>query len=147
MAHIRQLIRDDIKTTLTGLPLTGSNVYASRIYPIGDAKLPGIIIYTDSESNEYLTLGLPRTQERRLSVNVEVYVQATTNYDATLDTICAQIEEALYTDLERSGYAKDTQVTNFDSQFSGDGNQPVAIGVLTVEVKYHTVEGSINQSA
>lgn len=147
MAHIRQFIRDNIKTTLTGLSITGSNVYASRVYPIGDAKLPGIIIYTDSESNSYLTIGLPRTQERTLNVNVEVYVQATSNYDATLDTICAQIEEALYTDLERNGYAKDTQVVNFDSQFSGDGNQPVAIGVLTVEVKYHTVEGSINQGA
>jgi hypothetical protein len=74
-----------------------------------------------------------------------VYVQGIANYDSTLDLICAEIDEALYTDVTRSGYAKDTMVVNFDSQFSGDGNQPVAIGVLTVEVEYHTVEGSINQ--
>lgn len=145
MAHPRKLIRDDIKTTLTGLTTTGANVFASRVYPIESARLPGIIIYTENEANEYVTMGLPRTQRRTLRVSVEVYVQGISNYDTTLDLICSEVEDALYTDVTRGGNAKDTRVINFDSQFSGDGNQPVAIGVLTVEVEYHTVEGSINQ--
>jgi hypothetical protein len=144
MAHIRKLIRDNIKTTLTGLTTTGANCFASRVYPIESARLPGIIIYTESEANNYVTIGLPRTQRRTLRVSVEVYVNGVSNYDATLDLICAEIEDALYTDLTRGGYAEDTKVINFDSQFSGDGNQPVAIGVLTVEVEYHSTEGSIN---
>ncbi len=144
MAHIRKLIRDDIKTTLTGLTTTGANCFASRVYPIESARLPGIIIYTESETNNYVTMGLPRTQRRTLRVSVEVYVSGVSNYDATLDLICAEIEDALYTDLTRGGYAEDTKVVNFDSQFTGDGNQPVAIGVLTVEVEYHSTEGSIN---
>ena len=44
MAHARKSIRDDIKTTLTGLTTTQSNVFQSRVYPIGKAKLPGILI-------------------------------------------------------------------------------------------------------
>lgn len=144
MAHIRTAIRNDVVTAITGLSLTGSNVFASRLYPITSGTLPGIIVYSDSENTSYLTLGLPRTQERILSLTVEVYVSAVSNYDTTLDTICAEIEDALYTDVERSGLAKDTQVTAFNSQFSGDGDKPVGIGILTVEVKYHSTEGSIN---
>lgn len=144
MAHIRTSIRNDVVTAITGLSLTGSNVFASRLYPISSASLPGITVYADSENTAYLTMGLPRTQERILTLTIEVYVSAVANYDTTLDTICAQIEDALYTDVERSGLAKDTKVTAFNSQFSGDGDQPVGIGILTVEVKYHSTEGSIN---
>ena len=52
MAHLRKQIRDNVVTALTGLSTTGSRVYASRVYP----NLPGLCVYTKSESVEILTM-------------------------------------------------------------------------------------------
>jgi len=147
MAHVRKLIRDDIETTLTGLATTGANVYQTRVYPIAEDRLPGLAIYTSTEATDYATITPPRTQVRTLTVSVDVYVKAVTAYDDTLDAICVEIEEALYTDRTRGGNAKDTRVTAFDSDFSGDGDQPVARATLTVEVDYVTLENNVEVGA
>lgn len=140
MPHVRQSIRENIETTLTGLTTTGSRVFASRVYPIAADNLPGLAIYTSDENSEYATVGLPRTQIRTLSVTVEAYVRGNSNYDDSLDTICSEIEIALYTDLTRGGHAKDTKVTAMDAEFSGEGDQPVARATLRVQVEYVTKE-------
>ena len=49
MAYIRQSIRDNAVTAITGLSTTGSNVFRSRVYPLGTNKLPALCVYTDSE--------------------------------------------------------------------------------------------------
>ena len=147
MAHIRKLIRDDITTTLTGLVTTGSKVYQSRVYPITAANLPGIIVYTDSESIEYLTITRPRTLMRTVTFSVEVYVKGIANYDDTIDTICSEIEQALYTDVTRGGNAKDTIVNSMEVQYEGDGDQPVALAIMQVNVEYVTLEGTPETAA
>ena len=43
MAHIRQSIRDNAMTAVTGLSTTGSNVFRSRVYPLGTNKLPACV--------------------------------------------------------------------------------------------------------
>lgn len=143
MAHVRKTIRDDITTTLTGLTTTGSNVYQTRFYPLAEAKLPGLCIYTNSESTETSTLKTPRTQMRTMEVMVEAYVKGVSNIDDTLDTIAVEVEEALATDITRGGNAKDTKVASFEATFTGDGDQPVGVGRFTVEVLYATLENDI----
>lgn len=142
MAHIRQLIRDNIKTTITGLTSTGNSVYQSRVNPLATPRLPCLLLYTEDESISYDTISYPRTQTRSLTVKIEIYVKGTTNYDSALDTVSAEVEAALYQDVTRGGLAKDTRVNSFGADFSGDGDQPVACGILTVEVIYNTQEGS-----
>lgn len=146
MAHVRKLIRDNITTTLTGLTTTGTNVYQTRVYPLAEDKLPGLAIYTSSETTEYATINPPRTQIRTLTVNIELYVKGLTGYDNDLDQISTEIEEALYTDLTRGGYAKETRITAFDADFSGEGDQPVAYATMTVEVDYMTLENDVETS-
>jgi len=142
MAHIRTAIRDDIETALTGLTTTGANVFPTRIYPLADAKLPGLAIYTMSEETDYQSISPPRTLHRKLEVVVEAYVKAVADYDDTLDTICAEVEEALYTDLTRGGHAFDTRVVGFSADISDQGDQPMILGKLAVEVQYAATEGS-----
>ena len=143
MAHVRKSIRDNIKTTLTGLTTTGTNVFQTRFYPLAEAKLPALAIYTKSETSEYGTIKTPRTQVRTLDVTVEAYVSGNTNVDNTLDTIATEVEEALYTDLTRGGNAKETRVTSFDADFSGDGENPVGVGRFAIEVIYVTLENDV----
>ena len=49
MAHVRQSIRDNVVTTVTGLSTPGSNVFRSRVYPLGINMLPALSVYTDNE--------------------------------------------------------------------------------------------------
>lgn len=143
MAHVRKQIRDAIVTATTGLSITGSNVFRSRIYPIEQTKLPGLCIFTKSEAVEFDTLTMSRSVNRVLDVTIEAYVSATINYDNTLDQIAVEVEEALAADPTLGSLAKDTQVTAFEADFSGDGEQPVAIGRFTVTVQYRTSETDV----
>lgn len=145
--HIRQAIRENIETTITGLTTTGANVYASRVYPIGVAKLPCLLVYTKDETSEFITTRPPRQVERNLTVTVEAYVRAAINSDDTLDTITAEVEAALATDITRGGNARDTMITGVDIDFNGDGDLPVATATLTVNVHYITMEGNAEVSA
>ena len=147
MTHVRQQIRDDIVTTLTGLTTTGSNVFRSRIFPLEETNLPALCIYTKSETSEYDTIGLPRSVNRILDVAVEAYVKGVSNYDNTLDTIAVEMEEAIAADITLGGLAKDAQITAFEADFAGDGEQPVAVGRFTVTVEYRTVENDVETAA
>lgn len=142
MAHIRKSIRDTLVTTLTGLTTTGARVYPSRVYPFADAALPGLAIYTQAEAVEYLSMTRPRTQGRALSARVEVYVKGVGDYDDSIDTICAEIEAALYADITLGGLVKDVQVKAFEVEFSGEGDQPMARATLTINIDYRTTEGA-----
>lgn len=139
MAHIRKLIRDNIEITLTGLSTTGSNVFASRVYPIQSAKMPGLCIYTSSETIEAQTIKPPRGLIRSLEVSVEAYVESATA-DDVLDTIAAEIEAAMTTDLTRGGNAKDTRLVSFEADFAGEGERPVVVGRFIFEIVYSTQE-------
>jgi hypothetical protein len=147
MSHVRQQIRDDIVTTLTGLTTTGSNIFRSRIFPLEETNLPALCIYTKSETSEYDTIGLPRSVNRVLDVAVEAYVKGVSNYDNTLDTIAVEMEEAIAADITLGGLAKDAQITAFEADFAGDGEQPVAVGRFTVTVEYRTVENDVETAA
>jgi len=144
MAHVRKQIRDNIVTTLTGLTTTGSNVYRTRVYPIEEGKLPALLIYADSEVAQIATITPPRTQMRVLTVRVEAFVKGVSNYDNLLDTIAEEVEEALAVDVTRNSLAKDTRVTGFEAEFSGEGDQPVATGSFTIEVDYATLENAVD---
>ena len=107
MAHLRKQIRDNVVTALTGLSTTGSRVYASRVYPMAAANLPGLCVYAKSEEVETTTITRPRTQLRTLTLSVEGFAVATSGLDNTLDAISLEVEEALAADPSRSSLAKD----------------------------------------
>lgn len=142
MPHARKSIRDGLVTALTGLATTGSRVYRTRLYPLANGKLPGLAIYTNSEETSYLTMRQPRTLEKKLMIDVEIYVKGTTNYDDSLDQIALEIEAAIYTDVTLGGLARDTVIRSFKADFNGDGDQPICAGIMSIEVTYVTLEGA-----
>jgi hypothetical protein len=140
--HIRQAIRDNLKTTLTGLNNTADRVYVNRLYPLTQSKHNAICIFTDGESVDYLTTGAARTQERIVSYKIEVYVRTKTDFDDKIDNILVEVESALHQDVTRGGNAVDTMIGNLQIEYNGDGEVPVGVGQLDVMVKYHNTEGS-----
>lgn len=143
MAHLRKQIRDNIVSVLTSLPTTGTRVFASRVYPLASDKMPGLCIYTNSETIENATVTLPRTQMRTLEVMVEAYAIATSALDDSLDQICLEVEEKLALDVTRGGKAKDTKITQIETEFAGDGEKPAGIARMTVQVLYAAKENDL----
>lgn len=142
MSHVRQQLRERAATTLTGLSTTGSKVYQSRIYPLGNSNLPGLLIYTKSEDSEAVTMSGARTLLRNLSLVIEGYVKAVSNYDDTVDTIAKEVETAMGNDVTLNGLAKNSYLESTEIQYDGEGEKPVAVVSLTYSVEYMTKENA-----
>ena len=138
--HIRQQIREYFGTTLTVLTTTGSNVYESRVYPIENTKLPALVIYTKSETSEPIVIGTDRLMSRELSVVVEGYAKATSNFDDTIDTISKEVEEAIAADRTLDGLAKDTYLESTEIEFNAEGEKPLGYVSLTFLTNYYVQE-------
>jgi len=138
MAHVRKQIRDRMASTIsTGATLVSSRVYTTRVYPLTDANLPAITVYTGSEVSSRLNMGL-NDLNRSLTVDVDIYVRATSTFDDDVDAIAVQIEEAIAGDFTVNGLAKEAVLTGTEIQFSGDAEQPVGVAKLTYSVRYVT---------
>ena len=138
MAHVRKQIRDRIASQLTSnVSLVSSRVYTSRVYPLTEANLPAITVYTGSENSSRLNMGVGDLN-RSLTVDVDLYVRATGTFDDDVDAIAVQVEEAIASDFTVNGLAKEAVLTGTDIQFSGDAEQPVGVAKLTFTVRYVT---------
>jgi flagellar basal body rod protein FlgF len=138
--HIRQQIREYFGTNLTGLSTTGFNVYESRVYPIENSKLPALVIYTKSETSEPIVIGTDRVMSRELSVVVEGYAKATSNFDDTIDTISKEVEEAIAADRTLGGLAKDIYLESTQIDFNAEGEKPLGFVSLTFISNYYVKE-------
>lgn len=141
MSHVRQQIREYVEGQLTGLTTTGSNVFASRVYPMVASKLPGLLVYTSSETSSETAFSKARHQTRVLSLVVEGFVKAKSNYDDDLDTISEEVEAALLDDPLFGGLSVNVELQSTDVDLSGDADQPVGTVRLTFAVTYRTETG------
>lgn len=138
--HVRKQLRDATAVRLTGLTTTGSRVYESRSVPVGDANLPGLLIYTTQEQAQDATMAAD--VERRIEVRVEGVAKAATNLDDTLDLIAKEVEIALSTALTIG--AASTQLVYQGAVITmQDGlDQLVGVVALTFEAVLFTTAGS-----
>ena len=138
MTHARQQIRERVATTLTSLSTTGTNVFQSRVYPMESAGLPGLIIYTTSESIDLEGVSTGRNLIRILDLVVEGYAKAASNTDDTADTIAKEVETALMGDVTINGLAKDCILSGTEIELRSESEQPLAVVKLTFNVVYIT---------
>lgn len=140
--HVRQQIREYFGTTLTGLTTTGANVYESRVYTLQEDTLPSLVIYTKSETSEPIVIGTDRVMSRELSVVVEAYCKATSNFDDTIDTISKEVEAAIAADRTLDGLAKDTYLESTEIEFNAEGEKPLGYVSLTFLTNYYVKENA-----
>ncbi len=140
MSHVRQQIRDQLKTTLTGLTTTGSNVFDSRVYD-HDA-LPSLAIYTLSEE---LGEESANKQMRILNIVVEARAKANTNLDNTLDLIGSEVEAAIFSsgDTTLNGKCKDIDFEGVDIELSGDAEKPVGLMIMRFVALYRVDKSDV----
>jgi hypothetical protein len=142
MSHVRKQIRDQFVSVLTaGVGLVSSRVYATRVYPLTQAKLPAITVTIGSESSGLMTMGATmgsKSLDRTVEIAVSVYENATASLDSAIDAIAVQIEQAIGADFTLGGIAKESVLTSTSIDFSGETEQPVGIATLTFSVRYVT---------
>ena len=140
MKHARTQIRNAVTTLLKGNTTAGNNVYEARVYPLNDPKLPALLVYTKQETVGEQSMSRPRTQQRELFVTVEAYVKARGNVDEDTDNLAMEIEQLIAADPTLGGLVKDTALDTTETQFSDDGEKPVAVAILTFSVLYTVKE-------
>ena len=133
MSHIRTELRNAVASTITGLDLTGSRVYKSRIYPIESNKLPCLAVYVQSETIEQATIGA-QNKQRNIELIIECAASATSNLDSTLDDICDDVEIAMANNRNLNGLALEVLLESTQMDLNGDGEKPVGIAKMTYRV-------------
>jgi hypothetical protein len=141
MSHLRQQIRERIASNLTGLTTTGTNVFQSRIYPMEQGKLPGLIIYTVAEQSQPITSGVNRTMDASLTVAVEAYAVGS-DLDDKLDTICKEVQVKMASDRTINNLAMESQLDSTTIDFAQDSDTPAGYVTLTWTINYQFFENT-----
>lgn len=138
MAHVKRQIRERAGVTLTGLSLTGSNVFESRLYALNNSDLPCIIISTDGSEIETVSTGSGvggDVQRRVIELVVVIKAKETTDLDDVLDGIQAEIETAIANDTNPALGRAVLTADEFDQQA---GDQPTGTMTLNYQVEVYT---------
>ena len=145
--HARQQIREAVKAAVTGLSITGANVFTTRMHKFEDANLPALAIYTLQEEVYRDTMGPAgvRRQERMLRVAIEIAVKQVSDTDEALDDIAAEVEGAIETTWQGGAglwaLLRDFTLNSSVITMSTEGDQRALGLVLTYTAIYRTVEG------
>jgi hypothetical protein len=131
--HVRQQILAAIKTAITGLGLTGSNAFLSRVTLLQPSELPALIVRAGDDALAGRSGPAPRLMERTFVVDVEVYVRATDGLDAALNAIFAQVEPALAMPVVLAG-VKVITLTRIERPQQVQGEQPLAVATMRYDV-------------
>jgi hypothetical protein len=123
-SHVRQQMREAIVTALTGLDTTGTRVYASRVYPVQQSELPGLLVYVTGESVETLTIHANAHQQRSIEVSVEVVFGAIADLDDTLDQCAQEVEVALASGVSVDSHTVQVTYTGIEIELEAGAQQP-----------------------
>lgn len=136
--HARQQIRNAIVARLTGLATTGPRVFNTRVYPSGDANLPGISVYTPTDAREDDGRDAAFREWRRLTIVLEVQSKPPegTEPQDQIDQIASEIEVAMMSDHDFGSRLKGLKLVSFTSAYSDELERPTGLGLLTWEAIY-----------
>jgi hypothetical protein len=134
MTHPRQTIRENLVALLTGLPLTGSHVYGSRVAPLAEADLPAIRVYADSSESSAIDIH-NLIRERGVIFRIEIVARATADLDDTLDAIAEDVEDALLTAPGSTWLGGELRDPISDEiEVDDDTSQPVGICRMAISI-------------
>jgi len=139
--HVRQQIREAIAVALTGLTTTADRVYQSRLLPLQDDELPALVISTNTEKIDPLSVNFNPVLERSLVVVVAVVVKATSNIDDVLDGSIKEVEQVLNSSIEANtlnGLVKDIVLTDIDIEMNAISEKPIGQALLSFTASYYT---------
>lgn len=121
--HVRQQLREAVAAAVTGLSTTGSRVYQSRVYPLDISSLPCLLVTSDGDKSEAITVHSPYQQERATTIRIEGVAKAVSNIDDTLDAISKEVETAIAG--SSTAIVKGLIYQGAQIDYDGSGEQPI----------------------
>lgn len=147
--HVRRQIRDAAVALLTGLSITGSRVYKSRVQRLESTDLPCLLVNTDSEQIEAQTIALNSILERQLNLSVRILVQNSTTFDDVVDAVIKDIEVAINASAASktlNGLAENIEMKSIEVSVDATGEQPIAEANIIFLVTYYTLANAPDSS-
>lgn len=138
MSHVRQQIREAAAALLTGLTTSGARVYQSRLHALRDSNLPALLVNTDSEDIEAMTIHAPTVLDRTLDLQVRAVAKATSNLDDTLDTMIKEIEVVMGAASVMPTLCKTVILTHLAIEMADMLETPVGVATLSYRITYNT---------
>ncbi|MEM9681634.1 MAG: hypothetical protein AAF942_00075 [Pseudomonadota bacterium] len=137
MTHRRQEIREHVETLLKdGLHAVDGNVFRSRAYPMKADRLPGVCVYTLSETSEQWNQS--RALDRVMDLAIDIYVAHTDNPDDDLDDLAEAVEALIDEDHTFGKLALNSWLAETTIGFDGEGAQAHGLARLRYAVRYRT---------
>lgn len=136
--HARQQIRQCVVETITNLA-SFARVVESRRYVHEEGALPALSVFTNSESVDENLRTEPLDEYRRLIVTIEVRDTAVASLDDTLDTLCEEVEIALYADQTLNGLVKDFHMLTAEYSDGVEGKKPIGLVAMNWEALYRVL--------
>lgn len=142
MIHARQQIREAAAALVTGLATSGTRVYQNRLHPLADANLPCLLVNTDGEEIEHLSIGAPAILERVLDLSVHCIAKAASNLDDTLDTMLAEVEAVLGVPGVMPALIKSIDLKKIRIEMEDGRESPVGVATLDYRIAYITASNA-----
>jgi len=144
MPHARQQIREQLASTLTGLTSTGNRVFDRPVFSY--AVLPALTIYADRDTVDE-DLSSKTRNWHNLQLRVEARAKAKEGVEDLIDTICAEIETAIYADITLNGKVVEVYLEDTGIEYSTEQEKPLALATLTFTAVYRIAPGAPNTLA
>ncbi len=146
MAHARQTLRKAIVAAVTGLATTAARVSSRQLHTRQAADLPALIVDVAAGAGESVSGAFAdefgTAHVRRLSVTITAMVSALANYEDTLDTICLEVETALWAAAGVAALVVGFGLESTVIEVSGEGDRPVAVATMVWSFSY-----AVNETA
>lgn len=137
MAHVRTQLRDLVKAALDVSLIAGGRVHIARTYPVEEAELPAVLIYTN---NELVEPGTGRKWIRTVELIIHVIDKGDT-IDQKIDDLSITVEETI-TKTIFNGLIRQVDFTGTDKTFQDGGNYQIGHAILKFDVVYITNENN-----
>lgn len=149
MAHYRQVLREAIAATVSGLPTTGASVLSGRGKPLPQSRLPALRIRPVAEASERHAGGKPSGENpimRTLEIGITA-MAAGDDFDDVLDRIAEEVETVIGADPTLGGMVLDCILsrTEFDEYSAGD--KPSGTTTLIYRIRYRTAINAPHSAA
>jgi hypothetical protein len=98
-------------------------------------------VYVDADTVDD-EMSTPTTEWHELQIRVEARAKAKSSVEDTIDSICSEVEAAIFADDTLNGKVKQIILDETLLEFSGEQDQPVALATLALTAYYRIASGS-----
>lgn len=142
MSHVRTQIREGVTAALYGATSCGDKVYQTRSWPLDDTAMPGICIYTSSETKSAAGL---RSTARAVELVLDIYASGVA-WESAADAVDAESEAILMAEGFLGDLVDDVQPTSSGSKLITDGAKPYGVLRVIYTINYTTRDGHAEEA-